>query len=129
MAGVIRRVGIEQRRARLALRHHLAAEARARTAVEAACDLVALHGTDPASVFLAAWARTRTADLGGLERALYEDRSLVRILGMRRTMFVIPTESAAVVQAACTRAIASSASTAAIPIPGMKCVRVWCAAC
>ncbi|MBJ7601480.1 MAG: hypothetical protein DLM67_08830 [Candidatus Nephthysia bennettiae] len=103
---MIRRIEAEEQRARLALRHHLAPEARAGSAVEAAGDMVALHGTDPASVFLAAWARTRSADAGGLERALYEDRSLVRILGMRRTMFVLPLEIASVVHAACTRAIA-----------------------
>jgi hypothetical protein len=97
---------MEQRRARLALRHHLAPTALARDAVQAAGDLLALHGTDPASVFLSAWARTRSPDAGGLERALYEERSLVRILGMRRTMFVVPVELAHVVQAACTRAIA-----------------------
>jgi hypothetical protein len=106
MAGVIQQIATEQRRARLALRHHLAPEARAGSAVEAAGDVVALHGTDPASVFLAAWARTRSADAGGLERALYEDRTLVRILGMRRTMFVLPVEAASLVHAACTRAIA-----------------------
>ncbi len=37
---------------------------------------------------------------------LYEDRELVRILGMRRTMFVVPLDLAPIVQAACTRAIA-----------------------
>jgi hypothetical protein len=103
----MRRIDSEQRRARLALRHHLAPQARAETAVEVARGMVALHGTDPASVFLAAWARTRRADAGGLERALYEERSLLRVLGMRRTMFVIPTESASVVHGACTRAIAA----------------------
>ena len=102
----MRRIDSEQRRARLAVRHHLAPQARAETAVEVARGMVALHGTDPASVFLAAWARTRRADAGGLERALYEERSLVRILGMRRTMFVLPVETASLVQAACTRAIA-----------------------
>jgi hypothetical protein len=107
MARVMRRIDVDQRRARLALRHHLAAGARAASALEAARDLVALHGTDPASVFLAAWARTRTADAGGLERALYEDRSLVRILGMRRTMFVLPADVATVVQSSCTQAIAA----------------------
>jgi hypothetical protein len=100
-------IGVEQRRARLALRHHLAPSALARDAVQAARDMVALHGTDPASVFLAAWARTAAVDAGGLDRALYEERSLLRILGMRRTMFVVPAELAPVVQAACTRAIAS----------------------
>jgi hypothetical protein len=48
------RIMVQQRRARLALRHHLAPAARASGPVEVARDLVALHGTDPASVFLAA---------------------------------------------------------------------------
>jgi hypothetical protein len=69
-------------------------------------DLVALHGTDPASVFLSIWARMRAADVGAIERALYDERLLVRMLGMRRTMFVVPVELAPIVQAACTRAIA-----------------------
>jgi hypothetical protein len=41
-----------------------------------------------------------------IERELYERRSLVRMLGMRRTMFVLPVELASIVQAACTREIA-----------------------
>jgi hypothetical protein len=41
-----------------------------------------------------------------VEQALYDDRTLVRILGMRRTMFVLPVELMPVVQAACTDAIA-----------------------
>jgi hypothetical protein len=68
-------------------------------------DLVGLHGTDPASVFLAAWARGR-AEPGVMERALYHDRTLLRMLGMRRTMFVVPIDLASIVHAACTKAIA-----------------------
>lgn len=68
--------------------------------------LAGLHGTDPASVFLAAAARMSAASAGDLEHALYEERSLVRMLGMRRTMFVLPLDLAPVVQAACTRKIA-----------------------
>jgi Winged helix DNA-binding domain len=106
MAGAVRRIGVEERRARLGLRHHLAASARVDSAVEAADGVVALHGTDPASVFLAAWARMRAAEVAAIERTLYEERALVRILGMRRTMFVVPVELMPVVQAACTQAIA-----------------------
>jgi hypothetical protein len=101
----MRRIGVEERRARLGLRHHLAATARA-GAVEAARDLVGLHGTDPATVHLAAQARMAVPEVAAVERALYEDRALVRILGMRRTMFVEPVELMPVVQAACTDAIA-----------------------
>jgi nucleotide-binding universal stress UspA family protein len=67
---------------------------------------VALHATDPASVYLAATARLRTPELAAVERALYEERALLRMLGMRRTVFVVPVELAPIVQAACTQAIA-----------------------
>jgi hypothetical protein len=101
----MRRFGVTERRARLGVRHHLAAGARAGV-VEAARDLVGLHGTDPATVYLAARARMRDPQVAAVEQALYEDRALVRILGMRRTMFVEPVELMGVVQAACTDAIA-----------------------
>ncbi|HEV3233536.1 MAG TPA: winged helix DNA-binding domain-containing protein [Candidatus Dormibacteraeota bacterium] len=97
---------LAERRARLARRHHLAMEARSRDPVEVARDLVGLHATDPASIFLAVAARTSGVEAGGIERAMYDDRTLVRMLGMRRTLFVFPTEMVPVAQAACTRAIA-----------------------
>jgi Winged helix DNA-binding domain len=101
-----RRIGVGERRARLARRHHLAAGSRAASPVQAASSMVGLHGTDPSSVYLAAGARMPSAEPATIERALYEDRELVRLLGMRRTMFVVPLDLAPVVQAACTRAIA-----------------------
>ena len=42
-----------------------------------------------------------------MERALYDERTLVRMLGMRRTLFVVPRDLVAVVEAACTRTIAA----------------------
>jgi hypothetical protein len=106
MTAAVRRIDVQERRARLGLRHHLAPAARAAGVVEVARDLVGLHATDPASVFLAAAARMRTPAVEAVERALYEDRLLLRMLGMRRTMFVVPVELAPVVHAACTQAIA-----------------------
>jgi Winged helix DNA-binding domain len=108
MAGAVRRIGVQERRARLGVRHHLAPAARAAGVVQVAEDLVGLHGTDPASVFLAAAARMRQPEVGAIERALYHDRVLLRMLGMRRTMFVVPVELAPIVQAACTNAIAAA---------------------
>jgi hypothetical protein len=75
--------------------------------VDAARGVVALHATDPASVFLSVHARTAPATVKAIEHALYEERSLIRMLGMRRTMFVLPVEHAPVVQAACTKAVAA----------------------
>ncbi|HEV2888633.1 MAG TPA: winged helix DNA-binding domain-containing protein [Jatrophihabitans sp.] len=96
-----------QRRARLAWRHRLAAEALATNPVEVARDLVALHGTDPSSVYLAAWARMKDGDLAAVQRALYDERTLLRLLAMRRTVFVTSLDLAPVLQAACSRAVAT----------------------
>ncbi|MGW3962276.1 winged helix DNA-binding domain-containing protein [Amycolatopsis sp. NPDC005003] len=93
------KIGIDQRRARLAVRHHLAAPAA--TVAEAVAGVVALHATDPATVHLSASARLAAPAVSGVERALYEERSLLRLLGMRRTVFVTDLETAALVQAGC----------------------------
>jgi hypothetical protein len=102
----IRTVSVAERRARLAVRHHLASGERVGTVASAVADIIALHGTDPASVYLAAWARTGSVDKADIEHALYTERSLVRMLGMRRTVFVVPAALVPVVQAACTDQIA-----------------------
>ena len=101
----MQRCGDDQRRARLALRHHLAPAARSDDVVALAGDLAGLHATDPATIVLAAQARMDAPALPAIEAALYERRALVRILGMRRTMFVVPVELAPVVQASTTRAL------------------------
>jgi hypothetical protein len=106
MAGRTRTMTVAQRRARLALRHHLAPTARADSATRVAGDQVGLHATDPASVHLSVLARLRAGGVADVERELYDDRSLVRLIGMRRTMFVAPVDLAGVIQAASSRAIA-----------------------
>jgi hypothetical protein len=100
-----RQIDVPERRARLARRQHLARSCKATAPVEVGRDLVALHSTDPASVFLSIAARLEEPSVDAIERGLYTDRQLVRMLGMRRTMFVVADEMAPVVQAACTRAI------------------------
>ena len=103
MGSGIRPVGVAERRARLAARHHLAP--RAGTVNGAVADIIGLHGTDPASVYLSAWARTG-AGHADIEHALYAERTLIRMLGMRRTVFVVPVGLVPVIQAACTDQIA-----------------------
>jgi Winged helix DNA-binding domain len=97
---------MEERRARLAVRHHLAPGRRAGTIVEAARDIVCLHATDPSTVYLSAWARAPDLTIEAVDRVLYEDRLLVRMLAMRRTMFVVPVEDAPILHAAASLAIA-----------------------
>jgi dihydrofolate reductase len=54
--------------------------------------MVCLHGMDPATVYLSAWARVDGMTVGDLDRVLYVDRSLVKHLAMRRTpqLFELP---------------------------------------
>jgi hypothetical protein len=101
----MRKFTAEERRARLAIRHHLAPRSRVKSATEVARDIVGLHSTDPATVFVSAWARMKNADVEGIEGELYDDRSLVRVLVMRRTAFVLPPDVAAIALAACSRSV------------------------
>jgi hypothetical protein len=96
-------VSVAQRRARLVERHRLAVAAD--SVVGAVDAMIALHGTDPTAVYLSAWARTG-CPAEQLDEAIYAERSLVRMLGMRRTMFVVPAGLVPVVQAACTDDVA-----------------------
>jgi len=100
------RLSDDERRARLGSRHGLATP-RARTPEAAADAVVALHGTDATSVFLGALARMEGGDVATVETALYEDRALLRVLAMRRTMFVASVDTAAVLLAACSRDVAA----------------------
>jgi hypothetical protein len=110
MGSGIRPVSVAERRARLAARHHLAPASRGAASpagvAGAVADIIALHGTDPASVYLAARARTGAAR-ADVESALYAEGALVRMLGMRRTVFVVPAALMPVIQAACTDQIAA----------------------
>ncbi|MEV6875846.1 winged helix DNA-binding domain-containing protein [Amycolatopsis sp. NPDC051128] len=98
------KISTDQRRARLAARHHLAAPAA--TVPDAVAGVVALHATDPATVHLSACARLASPAIAEVEQALYEDRALLRLLGMRRTVFVTGRDTAALVQAGCSADIA-----------------------
>src|SRR6185312_13564298 len=63
--------------------------------------------TDAVTVFLSVLARTSGVAPADVERALYDDRSLVRVLAMRRTLWVVPRELLPVVLAAATRTVAA----------------------
>lgn len=96
------RIDVVERRRRLAVRHGLvgaAAGGATGEVAKVARRLVALHATDPATVYLSVRARAAAVTPDDISDALYERRELVRMLAMRRTVFVIPVESVPVVQA------------------------------
>ncbi|MGH3302820.1 MAG: winged helix DNA-binding domain-containing protein [Streptosporangiaceae bacterium] len=104
----VRQFSAAERRARLGLRHRLATCARVTDPADVARSLVAVHGTDPSSVYLGVLARMAGGGIADVERALYEDKTIIRLLGMRRTVFVTTVGLAPVVQAACSDSVAAS---------------------
>lgn len=70
--------------------------------------MVVLHATDPATVYLSALARMGEPSLVAVERALHDDRSVVRVLAMRRTLFVVPTPDLATVERSSSVAVAAN---------------------
>ncbi|MFB4298982.1 winged helix DNA-binding domain-containing protein [Actinomadura sp. NTSP31] len=103
----MRSISVAERRARLTRRHRLAPAARTDDVAEIARSLVVLHATDPATVFLSVAARCVTAGPSDVERALYDDRTLLRMLAMRRTMFVVPVDLVPALQASTANALAA----------------------
>ena len=71
-------------------------------------ELVGIHATEPTSPYVGLAARTGWMPQAGIATAMFEERSLIRIIGMRRTLFVVPLELAGVLTAACGRAIAAT---------------------
>jgi hypothetical protein len=108
----MRQIGVVERRRRLAVRHGLAGDGRPEDPAEVGRRLVSLHGTDPATVFLSIRARIAgQVPPAMIEEAIYDRRELVRMLAMRRTVWLVPTESVPVVQASTTNRVASDQRT------------------
>lgn len=86
-------------------RHHLGGDAA--TPEAAANALLALHATDPASVYLSVLARSATSTLADVSDAMYNRRTLVRWMAMRRTLFLLPRADVPIVQAAVSTPLAT----------------------
>jgi len=92
----------------LARRHHLTAQQRAADVGTVAGSLIGLHATDPASVYLSAWARIEGVTHADIDRALYDDRTVVKHLAMRRTVWGVARELMPIVQSAASDAVAAT---------------------
>lgn len=88
----MRHVSDEQRRARLPVRHALAPGAQVGSPEAVVQAMTVLHATEPPTVYLSCWARVPGLEISDVDRALYADRSLVKQLAMRRTLFVFPPD-------------------------------------
>ncbi len=88
----MRSVTPAERRARLARRHAVSPDHRAPDAVAATRAMTVLHATEAHTVHLSLAARVDGLTTADTDRALYVDRSLVKQLAMRRTLFVFPRD-------------------------------------
>ncbi|WP_433956046.1 winged helix DNA-binding domain-containing protein [Janibacter indicus] len=88
----MRTVGDAERRVRLATRQALHPDHHAPDVVGAARSVVCLHATEAATVHLAVGARTTGVTPFDVDAALYDDRSIVKQLAMRRTLFAFPRD-------------------------------------
>lgn len=91
-----------ERRARLVTRQLTAV-----SAVGAARAVVALHATDPATLYLSVLTRCPELTVDDVTREMYDERRMIRMLAMRRTLFAVPVELVPVVHAAASIEVAA----------------------
>ena len=61
--------------------------------------MVVLHATDPATIFLSLSARCGALSVADIEQLLYGDRSMMRHMAMRRTLYVGSERGVSVIEA------------------------------
>ena len=108
MIAARRRFTDAHRRTRMARRHRLAPAARTDDIAAITDSLVALHSSDPSTVYLSAVARMMHPSIEAVSSALYDDRTIVRHHAMRRTLWVFTPRTARLAHASCTAALATT---------------------
>jgi hypothetical protein len=88
----VRLVPDVERRARMARRPGIAPQHRLPDPVAATRAMTVLHSTEPPTPYLSLHARVDGLARADVDRALYDDRTLVKQLAMRRTLFVFPRD-------------------------------------
>ncbi|OBA77820.1 hypothetical protein A9W99_04740 [Mycobacterium sp. 1164966.3] len=131
----MRKFGVDERRNRLARRHFLAPAGSPPISTVIA-GLVGLHATDPATPYLSLWARSASFSTVDLDSELYVQRSAVKQLAMRRTLWLVNAADLEVVQAAASdrvavnesRRLAADVRKAGLTADGERWLEAACAA-
>ena len=87
-----RRISDSERRSRIAVRHALAPAHRLGDVAAVTRAMTVLHATEAATVHLAVAARAEGLKPEDVDAELYDARSVVKQLAMRRTLFVFPRD-------------------------------------
>lgn len=86
------RISHAERRRRIAVRQAVAPAHRLGSVEAVTRAMTVLHATEAATVHLAVAARSEGLDVDDVDHALYDERSIVKQLAMRRTLFVFPRD-------------------------------------
>ena len=100
----------EERRTRLARRHFLA-EPSSGSITDATGSFVGLHATDPATPYLSLWAGFRRSAAPTSTQPCTRDRTVVKHLAMRRTLWVFDVDDLPAVQSAASDRVAATERT------------------
>jgi Winged helix DNA-binding domain len=96
----VARLGWDQVIAWRAARHHLDERVPATAMLEVVSDLCGLHAQVMSSAELTLWARVEGLEPGAVQRALWDERSLVKTWAMRGTLHLLPSAEYPLWQAA-----------------------------
>ncbi len=88
----MRHVSDAERRSRIATRHALSPAHRLDSVEAVTRAMTVLHATEAATVHLAVAARAEGVSPADVDAALYDERTIVKQLAMRRTLFVFPRD-------------------------------------
>jgi len=105
-SSAMRSFTVEERRARLARRHFLVESAGSIDRV--VTDLVGVHATDPATPYLSLWARLPGFAVADLDAELYEHRTVVKHLAMRRTLWTVRADDLPLIQSGASDRVADN---------------------
>ena len=92
--GANQRIEVSQTNGYLAHKQHLLPGSRGDAVVQVTRDVVALHATAATGPYFSLWARVSDFRREMLEDALYEQRTLAKLLCMRVTLHVLPSDEA-----------------------------------
>jgi hypothetical protein len=104
----VRSFTIDERRARLARRHFMTGGPATDGLAAVTSAMLGLHATDPATLYLSLWARIPGFAVEDLDTELYERRSVLKHLAMRRTLWLVRTDDLTAVQPAASDRVAEN---------------------
>lgn len=97
-----------ERRARLARRHFLSPENPAGSLTDTVRSFVGLHATDLATPYLSLWARLPGFAVTDLDTGLYDHRTVVKHLAMRRTLWLVGVDDLPCIQSGASDRVAAN---------------------